>query len=142
MPRFLVPAAVLVLAVGCGSDPTATVSGNVTLNGSPLGTGFISFASEDEQGGTAGGDIEAGRYRVTKLKPGKYRAHIAGRPPGPIIQPGSKEAMRQMSDQEIKAMIDPLPPDVTGNGQLVEIKSGEQTIDFKLESASRRPGRP
>jgi hypothetical protein len=137
MPRLLLTAAALVLLVGCGPGSTASVSGTVTLNGQPLARGFVSFTPEDGQGGTAGGDVEAGRYRVAGLKPGKYRVQVVGRPEGPIIQPGSKEAVRTLSEREIQAMMNPLPPDATGNDRTVEVRAGEQTHDIKLQARSR-----
>src|SRR5688500_9947265 len=76
MIRRLLPVAVLALAAGCGAGPDGSVRGAVTLNGRPLDKGYISFTPEGAQGGTAGGDIEAGRYEVSRLKPGTYRVQV------------------------------------------------------------------
>lgn len=113
------------------------MSGTVTLDGQPMEKGCISFTPEDDQAGTAGSDIEAGRFQIPQLKPGKYRVQIVGLPNGPVIAPGSKEAMRTLSDQEVRAMMNPLPPDVLGNDRLIEIQAGAQTHHFPLESPTR-----
>jgi hypothetical protein len=61
--------AVLLLAlpglVGCGNDwNTATVSGNVSVDGKPVEDGAINFVPVDGEGWTAGGIIKHGRYSV------------------------------------------------------------------------------
>jgi hypothetical protein len=124
----------LVGLAGCGSNPTGTVTGSVSLNGQPLEKAYISFASQDGQGGTAGSEVLQGSYRIDGLQPGKYVVHVAGQPTGPIIMPGAPEAQRKLSDQEIQAMMDPLPPDAQGNDQTIEVKAGEQTHDLRLET--------
>lgn len=136
MPRpLLLGGVVLLLVTACG-PPTATVSGTVTLDNKPLSKGYISFTPENDKGGTAGAEIEGGWYQVVGLIPGKYRAHIVRTSQGPIIQPGSKDAMRTLSEQEIQAMMGLFPPDVSGTNPEVEIQAGEQTRDFKLQSRS------
>src|SRR5688500_7277898 len=79
--------AALTLA-GCLSDSTATVSGNVTLNGQPLAKGLISFSAVDDAGGTGGADVVNGKYEAKGLPLGKYQVHVAGVPEGEIIMPG------------------------------------------------------
>lgn len=142
MRRTCLPVAVIVLVLGCGSGSTGSVDGTVALNGEPLGKGYISFTPTSGDGGTAGAEVLAGKYRVENLKPGRYQVHIAGQPDGPVIMPGSKEAKKKLSEQEIRAMIDPLPANATGNGQKIEVLAGEQTRDFKLESKSNPASRP
>ncbi len=137
MRRHVPLAAVLLLAAGCGASSDATMSGAVTLNGQPLAQGYISFTPLGAQGGTAGGDIKAGRYRVAGLKPGKYQVQIVGVPEGPVIQPGSNEAKKPLSDQDVRALMNPLLPDTTGTEQDVEVRAGAQSRDFKLESRGR-----
>jgi hypothetical protein len=132
---YLVPAAVLLLlSTGCSSQATGTVSGAVMFNGQPLAHGAITFSPLDASGGTAGADIVAGRYQVANLQPGKYQVHIAGAPEGKVVMPGDPETKRTLSDAEIRARMDPIPPGASGNDQTIEVKAGMQTHDFKLES--------
>jgi hypothetical protein len=123
---------------GCNSNSSATVGGQVTLNGRPLAKGIINFSAADAVGGTGGGEIASGSYEVKNLKPGKYQVHIAGVPEGKIIMPGDPQAQRTMTTAEIQALTDPLPPDVTGRDQTIEVAAGRQTHDFKLESKSKQ----
>lgn len=122
--------------VGCGADQQARVSGTVTLNNEPLKKGLISFAPKDPGGSTAGGDIIDGKYEAVALKPGKYVVHIAGVPEGPVIMPGSPEAARTPTKKQIQAMIDPLPPDATGNDQTIDLPAGDHVRPIALESKS------
>jgi hypothetical protein len=113
------------------------VSGNVTFNGKPLEKGLITFSPTGSKGGTAGSEITDGKFRVEKLVPAAYQASVAAVPELKIIGPNDPEAKRTLSDAEIRAMIDPLPPDTTGKEQSIEVKGGQQTLDFRLESKSR-----
>ena len=133
---ILVTFAAVYLA-GCNTESTATVNGNVTLNGQPLADGTISFSAVDTQGGSGGGDIVGGKYEVKDLKLGKYQVHVAGAHTGGFIMPGDPRTKQKMTDAEIRAMSDPIPPDVTGNDQSIELKAGPQAHDFKLESKSK-----
>ena len=54
---------------GCGSA-AATVSGEVTYEGQPVGDGYISFTPADGRGKDAGAPIANGRYIVANLPPG------------------------------------------------------------------------
>jgi hypothetical protein len=129
---------IIILAMpGCGGEPVGTVSGAVTLNGEPLDKALINFTSEDGEGGTAGGEVLEGRYSVSGLRPGKYHVHIAGQTTAPVIMPNSPDAQRTLSQKEIEAMMDPLPPNATGNDQVIEVKAGSQTHDFQLEGTPR-----
>jgi len=137
MPYRLLATLLVLAAAGCGSSQTASLSGTVTLNGEPLAKGHISFTPDDDQGGTAGADVENGRYQIANLKPGTYHVQIVGVPSGPVIMPDSPEAKRKLTDAEIRAMINPLPGDVSGNNETVEVKAGAHTKDFHLESKNR-----
>lgn len=129
---------VLVLAAGgCGGERMGSVSGTVTVNGQPLEKGLINFNSEDGKS-IGGGEVVQGRYQVAELRPGKYLVHIAGQTNAPIIMPNSPDAQRTLSQKEIDAMMDPLPPDAKGNDQVIEVKAGEQTHDFHLEGTPRK----
>ena len=135
------PFALIVLlatCVGCLSDSVGTVTGSVTYNGKPLEKGLITFSPKGDKGGTAGGDIVAGKYRVEKIVPAAYQASVAAVPEIKIIGPNDPEAKRTLSDAEIRAMIDPLPPDTTGKEQSVEVKGGLQSLDFRLQSKGGR----
>jgi hypothetical protein len=134
---WLIAALVLVLTGGCFSDSTGTVTGTVSFNGQPLEQGLITFSPIGNKGGTAGGDILAGKFKVEGLVPAEYQVSVAAVPELKIVGPNDPEAKRTLSDAEIRALIDPLPPDTTGKEQPLQVKGGRQVLDFKLQSKSR-----
>src|SRR6516162_6805027 len=69
LAAVVVTAAVLGLLPGCGSS-TATVSGEVTYDGQPVGDGYVTFTPADGKGKDAGGPITGGHYEVAGLPPG------------------------------------------------------------------------
>lgn len=83
----------MLLFTGCHSEPTAEVSGTVTLDGRPLPYGTVTFYPQ-ANGKVAYGTIEAsGNYELTSsdkqgISPGEYRVVItAVRPlPSPVGQ--------------------------------------------------------
>jgi len=61
----------LFILPGCESSSTQRVSGMITLDGTPLETGEITFSSVSEGGGPdAGSIIENGRYQVPAVAQG------------------------------------------------------------------------
>ena len=96
-------ASLVSLAVGCGgANPLGrkAVSGNVTLNGSPIENGSIEFSPLMEGGTQSGGLISGGSYAIEEdqgLAPGKYRVAIFAQPAAPELPPGHMPG-------------DPLPP--------------------------------
>lgn len=130
-------AVALIHVAGCFSASTGTVTGSVTFNGKPLEKGLITFSPSGAKGGTAGGDVEAGKYRVAGIVPAAYQVSVAAVGELKIVGPNDPEAKRTLSDAEIRALIDPLPPDTTGKEQSLDVKGGSQTLDFKLQSKSK-----
>lgn len=138
MIRYYLPIALLIASLaGCFSSSTGTVTGVVTFNGQPLEKGLITFSPTGSTGGTAGGDIVAGKFQIEGLVPAAYQVSVAALPELKIVGPNDPEAKRTLSDAEIRALIDPLPPDTTGKEQSIEVKGGQQVLDFKLESKSQ-----
>jgi hypothetical protein len=137
MLRPVLCVSLLALIGGCFSSATGTVSGRVTFNGKPLEKGLITFSPTGAKGGTAGGEIVAGRFEVKELVPAPYQVSVAAVPELKIVMPGDPEAKRTLTDAEIRAQIDPLPPDTTGKEQAIDVKGGKQVLDFKLESKSK-----
>jgi hypothetical protein len=70
-----------------GGRRSCVASGNVAVAGQPIAQGSIMFVpAQASAGALAGGEIKAGRYRVTKsLAPGEYRVEI--RSPRPSKHP-------------------------------------------------------
>lgn len=135
---LLCTAFALATVAGCLGDSAGTVTGNVTFNGQPLDKGQITFSPSGPTGGTAGAEITAGKYKVQELAPASYQVSVEAIPELKIVMPGDPETKRTLTDEEIRARIDPLPRDTTGKQQSIDVKAGRQTLDFKLESKSRK----
>ncbi|MCI0359744.1 MAG: carboxypeptidase-like regulatory domain-containing protein [Planctomycetaceae bacterium] len=138
MIRLVGITALLAMACGCSGDAAGSVSGSVTLDGQPLAKGLITFSGEGKAAGTGGSSIAAGKYTVKGLPPGKYHVQIAGEPENKFIEPNSPEAQRTLTDEEIRAMSDPLPAGTMGTTQTLQVNAGEQTHDFALKSPASR----
>jgi hypothetical protein len=78
----------LSLALGCGGDDPLnrqTVSGKVTIDGTPLQEGSISFQPTEQGSTSSGAVITQGAYSIPQdkgLPPGKYRVMINAVKPG------------------------------------------------------------
>lgn len=122
--------------VGCGvSDPLARqpISGTVTLNGSPVASGMVTF---DPQGGGAttsgGASISAGKFAIAKdvgLPPGTYIVRVSVPKPGTggVFKEGSMPGEMLAPPEEMA------PDDWNANSkQTIEVKSGGPN-DFPLD---------
>lgn len=97
--RHVWPLSVVLLMVtalsGCGQkDPLGrqAISGTVTLNGTPLEQGAITFLPEGKKDTSGGAAIAAGKYAIARehgLAPGRYKVMINASKGGGI---GSNEA--------------------------------------------------
>jgi hypothetical protein len=117
--------------VGCaalgtcaGCSGSATVSGNVSYNGSPVAYGAVSFAPVDDAKHAVVGTIDDGKYRVAGIAAGRnlVRVSVGERPAG---QTGSSLGSAP-------------------SGTLVEIGKSEcnigggtQSLNFKLNPRTR-----
>lgn len=124
----------VILIAGCGKANSA-LSGQVTIDGQPLRKGFVSLDPEGGRGVTAGGEVRDGFYRIPNLKPGRYRLHISGEPVGTA---GKTQAeVMAMPEEELQALTkNPIPAQVAGNDQMVEVTGGDQKHDVNLGSAA------
>jgi hypothetical protein len=89
--------AVLVLA-GCGENGIK-ITGNATLDREPVESGSIAFIPDDGKGPTVGGGVEAGKFTVTGLTPGKKRVQLTMSAAGEAKQSNQRQRMQEMKDQ-------------------------------------------
>jgi len=123
---FRVAALALALsAASCSSESTlVTITGNVTLDGTPLPDGDILFTPADTQFGSEAAKIENGAYRA-KLHPGQSKVQIrASRP-----VPGKKGPM---GEQLIE---DYIPAKYNDQSDLtIDVSTTQNKHDFQLQS--------
>ena len=134
------------LLPGCGAS-TATVSGEVTYDGQPVGDGYITFTPADGNGRDAGGEIKDGRYQVTELPPGPKLVKV--RAVKKVNFAATSEEMKQRAAAARKAgnydgLVEPadiIPENAEGNNAPVELKPGTQEQNFHLKKPSGTKGR-
>jgi hypothetical protein len=132
-----VAALALALAIaGCGGDgvPREPVSGKVTLDGSPLETGLITFTPEDLKLPAAGTVIKDGSYSMGRSDgpcPGPNKVTISSRKPT-----GKKLKSDDFPGTTVDEMREIIPPQYNSDSRLgVEVKkAGENRFDFELSS--------
>lgn len=90
-------AAGLAVASGCGPSgpPKYPVEGNVSFEGQPISSGYISFVPQDSKGRTASTNIENGQFS-TEARAGDYKVQIqASQEYGPVIPSMGERARKQ-----------------------------------------------
>ena len=144
--RALALIGILALTVaGCSSN-MSSVSGTVTYEGEPVGTGQVTFTPADGVGPIAGGRIAAGRYTVDGLTPGAKVVRVEAVKQVPFAR-STEEMARRAAENKSKGdgsgLIDPadtIPPDADGNNATHEIKPGKQTLDLSLKKPAKAKG--
>ena len=126
-------ALVVALFAGCSSDGSEVeVTGKVTLDGQPVGSGnqsVIRFEPTDGKGKAAEGFVDKGEYKV-RIQPGMYKVSITwNRPSGKPARPGAKGPGSDA--QEIVAEI-PAKYN-TSTTQTAEVSSSKKQHDFDLK---------
>ncbi len=135
--RVLLLTFALVGLTGCsGQYP---VTGKVTLDGTPVDGGVISFTPKEggEAGGKAtpkGGPIVAGKY-TQALPPGSYRVDInwpkkTGRKVG---TPGDPEVLTDETSEAIPSIYN------SASTLTADVKAGSTTFDYNLTSQGQSP---
>jgi hypothetical protein len=121
----------LVLFAGCGGDAGVTVSGKITLDGSPLDDATISFvplAGGQRNAGWA--SVENGQYVIpesSELGSGNFRVEVR-----------ALRATGEKSNQNDPTLInakEALPSKYNSKSELAaELKPGANSVDFDLKS--------
>jgi hypothetical protein len=132
MSRTLMRVALLLgcsLAVGCGGK--ATVKGVVTYEGKPVTGGVVVIFDAEGNNPAERGIIQPdGTYTVRNIMPGKRKATAAATRP---FYPPS-EAADRMPRPTLE-----YPDDAAGNGELVTLTSGTQTLNLTLRQPNNEP---
>ena len=129
------------LLSGCGKDGLnrASVSGTVTLDGTPVADGHVTFNPEPGTAcPTVAGTIKDGSYVIPAKSgpvPGNYTVTVtASAPTGKKVKATVMGVEKEVD--EVKSII---PDKYTGRGGqsplTAAIVQGKNTVDLKLESA-------
>ena len=120
----------LTLAVGgCSSKSTGKVAGNVTLDGQPLESGVILFASADGSAQPAEAAIAMGRFEAV-VPPGEKRIEIRA----PKVT-GKKKMYDTPDSPTVDVVVELLPKRYNVDSELkMTVDGSEQTQDFELKS--------
>jgi len=105
-----------------------------------MAKGNITFLPADGKGPSAGAAITDGQFHVDGLTPGKKIVQVVGEK-GVQFARSSEEMARTAQQGAPRAdttgiveRADTIPPDAEGNNVEVEIKPGQQSLDFKLKA--------
>jgi hypothetical protein len=146
--RVVAFSACLALLCGCGEDNPLgrkAISGKVTLDGTPLDQGSISFQPVQTPGVAAntaavntGAVIEKGQYSIPAdqgLLPGTYRVVISSPEQSKIDTTDPNEAMKQAATGAAPPK-ERIPAEYNVNSNVtIEVKSdGKGTFDFDVKS--------
>ena len=131
-PALGLAAFALVALLGCGGSD-ASVSGTVTLNGTPIDAGAVTFVPEGGDAGRikVGGAILNGKYVVESgrgLLPGKYKVEFNWRKKTGRKTPTGDGDPVEETKEGLPAKFN------TATTQTADIKSGSQPLDFALTS--------
>jgi len=121
--------ATLFLAAGCSDTNETTVSGTVTVDGTPPKKGSIAFIPLDGQARTSGGTITDGKYE-TQVPIGKQRVEI--RVPKVVGQ----RKLYNTPDSPLQDILEEvLPPKFNSESELhLDVQSGINVKDYQLKS--------
>jgi hypothetical protein len=129
--------------VGCGDGSLATVTGEVTYEGEPVGEGTLTLLPADGKGPVAGGRITGGRYTVENVVPGLKVVKVEAVTTVRFARSSDEMARRAPEDKaraDASGLVDradSVPADAEGNNAQVELKPGKQTVPVRLK---RPPG--
>lgn len=131
--------AAFALFSGCGgSNPLGrkAISGNVTLNGSPVNNGSIEFEPLQEGGVSSGGVITGGGYSIPAeqgLPIGKYRVVIFATPEAPPLPPGHMPG----DDLPVAKQLIPLDWNKNSKKSIDVTKEGPHEYSFDITTKNR-----
>jgi hypothetical protein len=143
--RLLPLAVFMTMIPGCGGS-AASISGDVTYNGEPVGNGYITFLPADGKAPTAGGEIENGHYQVDSITPGPKQVKIEAVKKVHFAR-SSAEAKKAAVNKVFgdgSGLIEPadiIPPNAEGNNTNITIEPGLQTRNFQLKKPGGAKGR-
>jgi len=106
----------------------------VTYEGAPINRGSITFWPADGRGAESSGPIDAGRYSIGNVPPGKKIVEIIGVKQVHFAKTHAEMAARAKAAPNAEPeSADEVPADAQGNKQSIETTEGAQELDFDLK---------
>jgi len=124
---LLLAAVCLGACSGCSRRPgypTATVAGQVTIDGQPVPKGYITF-SPLEKGPVTGAAIDQGKYRAENVPAGQHKVTFQAQGDKPT------KLFDVVNQVEREVPTDILPPQYR-DGVDTQVDAGENVRDFPL----------
>jgi hypothetical protein len=122
----------LAAVIGCSSADTTTVSGTVTLDGSPLKEGVVRFVPTDGKTATSSAAIKDGKFSTVVPK-GEMRVEFSA--PKVI---GQKKMYDTPEAPLVDEVVELLPERYNVKSEMkITVKGGGQTESFTLESTPK-----
>jgi hypothetical protein len=135
--------AVALVLSGCGSS-TATVSGEVTYEGQPVGDGYITFTPADGKGKDAGGPLTGGRYEVAGLPPGPKVVKVIAVKKVNFASTSEEMMARAAEARKLgnhDGLVDPadtIAENAEGNNARIDLTAGVNQHDFHLTKPAKK----
>jgi hypothetical protein len=116
----------VVLLAGCSSEePTASVSGKVTLDGAPVSAGTVLLMSDDGQAASA--ELQSDGSYTLNCRLGSFKVAVSPPPPAdPLSNPDATTSAAVEIPQKYH--------DFGGSGLTTEVKEASNTFDISLTS--------
>jgi hypothetical protein len=127
---------------GCG-PATGTAAGEVTYNGAAVETGYVNFTPVDGKGTGGAGAVSAGRYRADSLTPGTYLVQVFGVKKVSFASTSAEMKRRAQAAREggnydgLLEPADTIPENAEGNNVKIDIKAGQNEIDFHIGKGAK-----
>ncbi len=136
--RIILACLPLFLAAGC-FGPSASVSGEVTYDGQPVKSGYVTFTPADGKGPSVGAPIKDGTYSAKDMLPGEKIVKVeASSSAGAAVQT-NEDAEKRSKEWKSKVGRDGIihtesvPANAEGNSQKHVINAGSQTLNLALK---------
>ncbi len=127
----LIALLLFVLGCGCGGSyaPTTTVEGTVSIDGTPVDTGTISFTPMELEAGTVvTADIRGGEYRARRVHTGRNMVRFEV-----MEETGKMVTDESEGGDPYPERIDRVPNQYRG-GVEVTVTDDDESHDFELTS--------
>ncbi len=124
----------MLATLGCGKTPdyaSSTVLGTVTIDGTPVVKGFITFnPTSSGQGPSVGGKITEGKYQCDRVPVGKMRVTFQA-------QAAVSKTITDIATGQKHEVPQNILPSQYASGIESDIQPGRITLDFPLVSKSQ-----